>query len=290
LVILFFVGDRLGAFVLEKVLQKSQFRYSRLYQDQAAADILLVGNSRGLIFYQPYIEEVTGKSTFNVSYNGMPMDLGQALVSDYFEKYDAPETMIVDVTMCDRANEKLMAGFNLYAPYSNHLASLLKNKSPKTYYGSQLTHLFRFNSEIYQRALNYLNKDDEDWLLDRVINQNMVDKIGEEPDYQMAWDQDSTKYIWQLEEEILPALVETINLAKAKNVKVKLVVNPYYPLFADKMLNLNAFIEKVEKATGEKVSDYSRAVKEREGFGDYQHLNKTGSKAYIDILKRDGVL
>jgi len=88
-----------------------------MYQGKAAADILLVGNSRGLIFYQPYIEEITGKSTFNVSYNGMPIDLGQTLVEDYFANYKAPETMILDVTMCDRENTKLISGFNLYKSF-----------------------------------------------------------------------------------------------------------------------------------------------------------------------------
>ena len=53
---LVFAGDRLGGRLLQKQVDSSLFRYSRLYRGDAAADILLVGNSRGLTFYQPYIE------------------------------------------------------------------------------------------------------------------------------------------------------------------------------------------------------------------------------------------
>ena len=80
---MFFTGDRFFAFILKKGVQQSQFRYSRMYRGEAEASILLMGNSRGLGFYQPYIEEVTGEETFNLSYNGMTMDVAAALISDY---------------------------------------------------------------------------------------------------------------------------------------------------------------------------------------------------------------
>ena len=40
-------GDRAGGYVLQQQVAQSQFRYARLYGGAAAADILLVGNSRG---------------------------------------------------------------------------------------------------------------------------------------------------------------------------------------------------------------------------------------------------
>jgi len=80
LLIITFAGDRLGGWILKQQVDKSQFRYSRMYTDRGEADILLVGNSRGLIFYEPHIEEVTGKKTLNLSYNGMSVDLMNQLV------------------------------------------------------------------------------------------------------------------------------------------------------------------------------------------------------------------
>lgn len=287
LILLFFIGDRLGAFVLKKTVEKSQFRYSRLYQKQAVADILLLGNSRGLIFYQPYIEKLTGQSTFNLSYNGMDMELGAALIKDYYEAYPAPAKMIIDVTMCDRVNKNLTASYSLYTPYSSNISQLIKTQNPKIYYGAQLTNLFRYNSELFQRSMRYMVGNDEDWIVDRVISQSMVDNIVNEAPYQIA--RDDKAYMKEL-----PALLEELNsiikLAQEKGTKVELVVNPYYIPFAQKMINLEEFIKKIENATSLKVHDYSKAIEGTKGFGDYQHLNKEGAKQYIDLLRSDGIL
>lgn len=285
LIILTFAGDRLGGWVLKQQVEKSQFRYSRLYMQRAQADILLVGNSRGLIFYEPYIEEITGLKTFNLSYNGMSIDLMRNLVEDYFEKYDAPQRMIVDVTMCDRINDQLTTGFNTYSAYSERLQKLIFERGGNMGYGAQFSHLFRYNSEIFQRALFYLNKTDKDWLLDRVINKNMVAEAGNLEAYTIDLEPDSTDL------EYLPAnLKAMIAVAQAKGTEVHLVINPYYPVFAKKIENLESFKTKIETFTGLKVKDYSSSILEEKGFGDYQHLNKYGARLYLDQLKKDGIL
>ena len=46
-----------------------------MYRGDAPSDVLLIGNSRGLIFYQPYLEKRLGIKTFNLSYNGLPANL-----------------------------------------------------------------------------------------------------------------------------------------------------------------------------------------------------------------------
>ncbi len=102
-----FMGDRIVGFVLQKVTEKSQFRYSRLYNSNSDADILFVGNSRGLTFYQPEVEKITSLNTMNLSYNGMPADLAKCLVMDYLDRHNPPKVMVVDITLCDRTNDVL---------------------------------------------------------------------------------------------------------------------------------------------------------------------------------------
>jgi hypothetical protein len=53
---LLFAGDRVGGIFLHDQVMHSQFRYSQLYSRLAAADIMLLGNSRGLTFYQTCIQ------------------------------------------------------------------------------------------------------------------------------------------------------------------------------------------------------------------------------------------
>ena len=277
--LLFFVGDRLGGFILSKISAESNFRYARLYQGKAEADILLLGNSRGLIFYQPYIEEKTGKSTLNLSYNSMPIDLGRVMVSDYLKKYKAPELLIIDVTMCDRHNEKLIAGFNTFSDYSEELNNLIKEKSEKSWYAGKISKLYQYNSEVFQRTLYYLRKSDEDWLNDRVISPTMQANVEQDSAVELT-----------IDDYLLTQLNDLVLLAESKGVKVELVANPYYPPYVKKMHYFYDFIGRINAKTNKKVRDYSRALSEVNGFADYQHLNKEGSKKYIDLLLEDGVL
>jgi len=307
--ILTFLGDRTIGYVMQQQAANSQFRYARLYDNRAESDILLVGNSRGLIFYQPYIEEVTQSETFNISYNGMPIDLANVLVQDYFDLYPAPRKMVVDVTMCDRLNDKIMSDFKMYTPYSDKLSKLLKDKADSAYNGAQFSHLFRYNSEIYQRNLFYQNKSDEDWLLDRVISDNMVANSKALKDYTIDFRpteevkevKTSLEYLTnqlignvdEVEtnpEYVMNQLVELVKYAQAKGAEVELVINPYFPAFANSITNIQKLKNAVEAKTGLKVRDYSMAVKEKEGFGDYQHLNKSGARTFIDKMLADGVL
>jgi len=89
---------------------------------------------------------------------------------------------------------------------------------------------------------------------------------------------------------VMEHLAATVNFAKSKGVDVQLVINPYYPPYLDKLVNLDLLKAEAEKATGMKVHDYSRSVTDPEGFGDYQHLNKAGSRIFLDKLLEDGIL
>lgn len=275
---LLFAGDRLAGWLLQRETMASQFRYSRLYSGRAGADLLLVGNSRGLTFYEPYIEQATGRSTCNLSYNGLPMDVGNVLVQDYLERYPAPQILLLDITMCDRANNELLAGFSAYAPFSPRLSGLIQDSLPKMWGGNQVSHLTRFNNEIFQRALFHRRSSDKDWLLDRVIAPKLVAEMAEHP------------YPLDVHPALVASLQVAVQAAQAKGVQVQLVISPYFPGFDQHVTNLDALKAAVEKATGLAVHDYRQALTDPADFGDFMHPNRTGSLHYIDLLRKDHVL
>ena len=94
----------------------------------------------------------------------------------------------------------------------------------------------------------------------------------------------------QTDQYLLSELELLIKNAEKKGVMAALVANPYYPGYIDKMHQFYKFIGKIEAKTNKKVKDYSRALQEVSGFADYQHLNKQGSRQYLDLLLRDGIL
>ncbi len=272
-----FIGDRTLGLVLQRVVDKSNFRYTSLYQQKAKADILLIGNSRGLSFYQPHIEEATQKTTFNVSYNGMPVDLARVLVEDYFERHPAPELVLIDITLSDKYNIPLISGFTAYNIYSKPLDSLIRGVNPKLYYACKVSHLLRFNNEVFLRALYYQGRTtDENWLLDRVISDGMREKVTQEP--------------YRIDLIKIEELKAIIKVAQKNGSEVKLTVTPYYPPFRHHMEGLDKFIAAVEEHTQLPVYDYSTALSDYEFFGDYMHINKEGSKRLIQLLQQDGIL
>ncbi len=275
---LLFTGDRLGGWLLQREAMTSQFRYSRLYSGQAGADLLLVGNSRGLTFYEPYIEESTGYSTCNLSYNGLSMDVANALVQDYLERYPAPRLLLLDITICDRPNNELLAGFSTYAPFSTRLASLIRDSLPKMWGGNQVSHLTRFNNEIFQRALFHRRNSDKNWLLDRAISPKLIAEVSQH------------HYPLEVHPVLIAQLRAAVQAAQARGVQVQLVISPYFPGFAQNVTNLDALKSAVELATGLPVQDYRQALSDPADFGDFMHPNRTGSLHYIDLLRRDHVL
>jgi hypothetical protein len=292
-----FAGDRIIGYFLQKITDNSQFRYSRLYNSSEDADILFVGNSRGLTFYQPEAERLTGHKTMNLSYNGMPADLAKCLVMDYLDHHKTPKLMIVDVTMCDRENDVLKSGMNMYTPKSKRLDTLLrgmhikadkskgidedKYTGTKVVVGGNLSHLYRHNSEVFQRILYHRNKSDEDWLIDRVIGT------------QAAKDTSFTSYQVRMFDNMADHFKEMVDYAKSKGVEVKLVINPYYPAFAETPFIKDSFLlplkKHIETLTGLPINDFSTALTERDEIGDYQHANKKGSIHYMNILSEKGI-
>ncbi len=272
-----FIGDRAGGWLCQQIVKGSGFRYSRMYTDKAKCDILLLGNSRGLGFYQPTIEEITGKKTFNLSYNGMTMDLGKVLVEDYLERYPAPERLVIDVTMCDRSSPEILASFVPYIADSDRLKGLIRDTSYNVAAATSVSHLYRYNSEIFQRALYYSNgKSDNEWLLDRAMSTSTLKHT------------ENQKY--RIDARFIKELKATIEYAESKGTEVELVMTPYYPPFAKVVRGLDIFHEDIERGTGRRVRDYSYAIEDPSCFGDFQHLNKKGSKLYMQQLKADGVL
>jgi hypothetical protein len=282
-IVLFFIGDRLGGFVLKKMISNSEFRYSKMYRGDADCDILFLGNSRGLGFYQPYIEEVTGKNTFNLSYNALPMNLGRVLFQDYLKYNEKPDLLIVDITMMNRVDTTLISGFNVYTPYSNILSNLIKEYSENIFHAGKLSHLFLYNSEIFQRAMFYYSSSDKDWIIDRVINENMISAVEEEkPFYVGPFDYSTVEMMFE-------ELKKTVEIAKANDIKIKLVVSPFFPLFVDKIVNFEHLQKRVIMATNQPFYNYADAVQDPKGFGDYQHVNIKGAKVFIDKMKADGI-
>ena len=85
-------------------------------------------------------------------------------------------------------------------------------------------------------------------------------------------------------------LKEMIEYAQNKGVEVKLVINPYFPAFAESVRDsfLTPLKMYVESQTKMPIEDFSTVLTDREDIGDFQHANKKGSINYMRILMGAG--
>jgi hypothetical protein len=274
-----FAGDRLFAALLGRLNMKSQFRFSRIYNGTAESDVILVGNSRGHAFYQPFIRDVTGAATINLSYNALPVSVARALVEDYYDLYDAPTKIIIEVSLLNKSETNVINAFKVYRNKSERIKTVIDNNSPTTGTACMISNVYSYNTEVFHRSLYYLNQADADWILNRKINAGLIANAA-----------DIKPMEFEITDGRLNDLKVLIEKARAKKTQVELVIAPYYPAYLDKITNLQSFLSRIEKHTGLKVRDYSSLLTKDEFFSDYLHLNKAGSKEYINKLKEDGVL
>jgi len=264
-------GDRLLSWTLSRVLVRSQFRYSRLYRGGIDAQVLILGDSRGVhSFYVPAIEELTGLRAFNASYNSMSMRIAEAVLMDYLDRNRAPKLVIIEVTSVAFEGE-LTSELRTYAEFSPRLSALYDEAHPSAAIAGRAFHLLNLNSGFYLEALHYMRRSDQDWINHSAMPPELRNVAPAQ---------------WQLPTPSnLAALNRMIAALRSRGVEVRLVLAPYRPAPS----NMAEFAQIVERSSGLPVWNYSGAVTDPEEFADTVHLNERGSRALLAMMKRDGL-
>ena len=267
-------GDHALAWVLHKVLVRSQFRYSRLYRGGNHADVIVLGDSRGVhSFYAPAIEELTQLRVLNLSYNSMSPRIAEAVLLDYVEHNQPPRMVIIEVTSVI-VSGALTTELRTYAGLSPRLAALYAEKHPVAAVAGRVFRLFPLNSEFYLEALHYMRQSDQDWIY-RYSMSPAMRALPREP--------------WPLVpiSENVDALDRMVRVLRQRGIEVRLVVAPYSP--AKVLVNMSEFLDLLTRRTRMPILNYGGAMDDPDCFADQIHLNERGSRAFLRILQRDGV-
>lgn len=272
------VGDRVIASLLDKVVLQSQFRFSLLYKGGQQYDMLILGNSRGVTsFYAPAIQETTGKTVLNLSYNGMSVALAETLFMDYLDRNEKPKLLILEISNVRDKND-LLNELKLYATHSERMAKLLRKTNPRVAFWTEASHAFQFNGEMFLRTLYYLNASDQSWINRYHISPALIQSV--QPGQQQELSSLSVN---------LEALRRIIDTAKQKGVVIRLVVGPYLPEYRQRLSNFSDRIKNVQTIVPDvPIWDYSIAVETISAFADRFHLNYQGSLLFLKRLETDG--
>ena len=275
LVAVVFAGDRLLALLCDQALLRSQFRFSRVYRGGNDADIVIIGDSRGVhSFYAPALERLTGQRVLNLSYNSMSSRIAEAVLVDYVERNPAPRVVIIELTHLAVTSD-LATELKTYTNHSVRLRALYAESHPQAARLGRVFRLHAYDGEFFLRALAYLRRSDQDW-----INRSTIG-----PELLAA--PESARYLSILPES-LDALERTVRMLRARGVTVRLVIAPYQK--ADDMPNLAAYMSEVTARVHLPVLNYAAAGGPPEQFADRVHMNERGAEELARILVRDGVL
>lgn len=274
LAIIVIAGDRLGAFVCGRVLVASQFRFSRIYRGGTKADVIVIGDSRGVhSFYAPSIEKLTGRPALNLSFNAMSMPIAEALLSNFLEHNPPPRVVLIEPS-CVVVDHGLVTELGTYSKLSQRLAALYAHDHPQAAAWSSAFHLLAYDSEFFLRALLYLRRNDQDW-----INRNVIPPELRAP--HVRWRPNGPR-------ENYEALARLVHMLRARGIEVKLVIAPYHR--ASGVDPSDLVRDLTQSVPGARLWNYAEAIEDSRYFSDTVHMNLDGSEALLDMLCRDGVL
>lgn len=264
-------GDHLFAWALNRLVVRSQFRYSRVYRGGNRADILVLGDSRGNIsFPATLIEEQTGRRVLNLSYNSMSPRIAEAVLLDYLDHNPPPRMVVLEVSSVIGVGA-LVKELRTFAGLSPRLAALYQQEHPVAAFAGRWFKLYPLNSEMFLDVLHHMRRPDQDVTPQPYLPAAVRNRLGR----------------WRLDPRVenVAAVERIVRLLRARGIEVRLVITPYAP--ANQPVNVAEFADLLAKRTGVPVWNYSAALHDPDVFADGVHLHVPGVVDFLKILGRD---
>jgi hypothetical protein len=276
-VLVVLAGDRAFSWLAQRVLVRSQFRYSRLYRGGNDAEIVILGDSRGVnSFYAPGMEKLTGARVLNLSYNSLSPEVAEALLLDHLDRSAKPKIVILEFTSAIVSGE-VLTELRPYAGLSPRLMALYTKKHPYAARAGRVFHLLPLNSGFYIEALHYMRRDDQDWIMRSALPPEASAKPAG---------------AWKFEPypQNIAALGRIADVLRRRGIEGRLIIAPYY---RKSFRNMPQFLHVVGGAVHPdghvRIYNYANAIDDPGAFADTVHLNETGSLILLKMLQRDGV-
>lgn len=274
---LLFVGDRLGAWCLQKLVARSQDRYVAMYEGRAKADILVLGNSRADNHFPPQMmSRALGVTTVNLGLGGVSAKLSEALMQDFIERNGAPRLIVLEVTVL-AAEPSTIGDMMIFTSYSPRIAALLKESAPRLFYTMTVFNLFQYNNEMLWRILYHVWKPPFDRVHHGTMTPAFLEQIRKRSVHLPSYADNEA------------ALGRMLDYAQQRGIPVRIVITPYLKDQFAKFTNFESWRARVEQLTrGQKIWDYSQSFEDYALFRDSVHMNTAGTMRLLQVMISDG--
>lgn len=273
-VALLFVADRIAATMLSRLVLASNARLSALYDGRVNADVVLIGNSRGVhMVSSPDWAKVLCRPVYNLSLNGLDVTTQDVLVRDFLERNPAPKVMVFEIS--NLFSDTFMAPeYRPFIASSDRLSALVRSRQGTWFPWLDISHLYRFNSEYLLRALLFLFRpsDQSPEAIGNISAARIDSFLAVHPRY-------------DVNPKAVPVLASTLEVLKAKGVEPMLVLAPYHPAsFREADWRAEALAEVRRGLPGDvTLQDWSMALTDDAHFADPLHMTPVGRR---ELAKR----
>lgn len=261
---------------------------NRIVSGKVNAEIVISGSSRALTHYDPrVIQEITGRSTFNIGRNGSQTDMQLAVLKTYLQHNAPPKLIIHNLDSFSFVTTKEIYDPAQYLPYLNEepIYQAVAKISVHAWkwkrfplYGSAVEDM-RFTWTLGLRRL--------------LRNQPAESQFsGFQPRY-TAWTGEFEQFrrsnpngvLFPIETEGVRDMEEIALLCRAHGIPLILVYSPVYSEMQELESNRSEIFRRfreISERYGVRLWDFSTSAisKDRENFYNSQHLNMIGAAAF----------
>ncbi|HQU09331.1 MAG TPA: hypothetical protein PLV25_05155, partial [Opitutales bacterium] len=281
--------DRGLSFMCKSIVDHSHNRFSGLYQGGMPQQILVLGNSRGvMLVYPPDFKKVVSAPVFNLSYNGLNIQIMEAFLDDYLDFNEAPLGILIELSGLNAKDNAVLHELKPFATYSERLQLLFKKHCPTSLRAMRLFNLYSYNCESFLRSLYFFDRsknDQTDWCVRDSINPEFLKNYTLDPR--------ACETLRPVCEENLAALGRILATCKARNIPVALIVAPYLPHYIERLQEpFEQWLRQVQAYVGDSypIHDYSGAIFDISCFQDNLHMNVAGSRKLLEQLLANGTI
>jgi hypothetical protein len=277
---LLFVADRVVAAALSRLALASNARVSALYDGRVQADVVLIGNSRGVhMASSPDWAKALCRPVFNLSLNGLDVTTQDVLVRDFLERNPAPKAMVLEIS--NLFSDTFAAPeYRPFIAVSDRLSTLVRSRQDTWFPWLDISHLYRFNTEYLMRALLFLLRasDQTPEAIGDISPARIDAYLAEHPRY-------------DVNPKAVPVLASTLEALKAKGVQPVLVLAPYHPAsfrIADWRAEALAEVRRGLPADVQ-IQDWSLALTDDADFADPLHMTPLGRRELATRVSFSGL-
>jgi hypothetical protein len=271
-------GDRLGAALLSRLLDRSHDTLAELYGGTAQGDIVVLGNSRAYRHFD--FAARPGPRLVNLAQPGASTLLSSVLLEDYVDRYGAPRAVVLELSGLV-ADQDAVLVTRMFAPRSPRLAALLRAWHQRYFWGGQVSHLFAYNNAFALNVAHKIIVPMPPLLLDGRLTAARMAALR---------DAAGTEY-FRSRPENLRALDDIIALARREGFALHSVISPIAPTYAAVSGYPAWRGDLAARLAGVAFSDFGTGLVEAPSlFADDLHMNRDGVARFMDVLAAKGFI